>query len=138
MPVFVGLALALGVGVFGTWVGFDRDRAFYPTVLIVVASYYCLFAVMAGATSILPVEMAFLLLFGALAAVGFRLSLWLVVFGLAAHGVFDLIRGDLITNPGVPLWWPVWCLAYDVAAAAYLAWRLVSSSNAVNMQAQRG
>ena len=127
MPIMIGLALALGVGVFATLVGFDRDRAFYPTVLIVVASYYCLFALMAGATSALPYEVGLFLLFGVVAVMGFRGSLWIVVVGLALHGVFDLIRGDLIANRGVPTWWPAWCLAYDAMAAAYLAWRLVSS-----------
>jgi hypothetical protein len=24
----------------------------------------------------------------------------------------------------VPGWWPAWCLAYDVGAAAWLAWLL--------------
>ena len=28
----------------------------------------------------------------------------------------------MISNPGVPSFWPAFCLAYDVAAAAYLAW----------------
>ena len=27
-----------------------------------------------------------------------------------------------MTNPGVPAWWPAFCLGYDVAAAAILAW----------------
>ena len=44
MEYLVGVGLALVVAVFGTLVGFDRHRAFYPTVLIVIASYYGLFA----------------------------------------------------------------------------------------------
>jgi hypothetical protein len=35
----IGASLALAVSGTATLVGFDRDRAFYPTVLI-VASYY--------------------------------------------------------------------------------------------------
>ena len=62
--------------------------------------------------------------FLAVAASGFRSSLWLVVVALAAHGLFDLSHGALISNPGVPRWWPEFCLSYDVTAAAYLAWRL--------------
>ena len=30
----------------------------------------------------------------------------------------------MIENAGVPAWWPAWCLAYDVGAAAGLAWLL--------------
>jgi hypothetical protein len=32
----------------------------------------------------------------------------------------------LIQNPGVPAWWPGFCLTYDIAAAGYLAWILRS------------
>ena len=39
VPYLVGATLALAVGGLSTAVGFDRDRAFYPTVLIVIASY---------------------------------------------------------------------------------------------------
>lgn len=39
----------------GTVVGLDRDRAFYPTVIVVIASY-ALFAVMGGSTHALLVE----------------------------------------------------------------------------------
>ena len=44
----VGAVLAPLVSVFARLTGLDRDRAFYPTVLLVVASYYVLFAVMGG------------------------------------------------------------------------------------------
>lgn len=40
MPYVVGVVLSLIVALFARRVGFDRDRAFYPTVLIVVALYY--------------------------------------------------------------------------------------------------
>ena len=30
----------------------------------------------------------------------------LVAIALVAHGVFDAFHADLITNPGVPAWWP--------------------------------
>ena len=44
MEYFIGLILSLAVGVSATVIGLDRERAFYPTVLIVIASYYVLFA----------------------------------------------------------------------------------------------
>jgi hypothetical protein len=46
MEYLVGVILTLAVAAFAFVVGFDRERAFYPTVLIVIASYYALFAVM--------------------------------------------------------------------------------------------
>jgi hypothetical protein len=55
---------------------------------------------------------------------GFKSTLWLVVVALIAHGIFDLVHGHFIQNPGVPIWWPAFCSSYDVAAAAYLGWVL--------------
>jgi hypothetical protein len=40
------------------------------------------------------------------------------------HGVFDFFHGHVVSNPGVPAWWPMFCLTYDITAAIYLAWLL--------------
>jgi len=123
----VGAVLALSVGLSATFLGLDRDRAFYPTVMIVIASYYALFAVMGGSVHALAVESIVIVAFLGASIAGFRTSLWLVVAALAAHGLFDFIHGQIIANPGVPAWWPPFCLSYDVVAAAYLAWLLSRS-----------
>jgi hypothetical protein len=127
MAILVGAILALSVGLFATFVGLDRDRAFYPTVMIVIASYYALFAVMGGSVDVLLVESTVIVVFLGASIAGFRSSLWLVVAALAAHGLFDLVHGQLIANPGVPAWWPSFCLSYDLVAAGYLAWLLLRS-----------
>lgn len=118
----IGILLALLVAAFARWVGLDRDGGFYPTVLIVVASYYVLFAVMGGSTRALILESTVMAAFAAFAVAGLKRSLWLVVAGLAGHGVMDAFHGRIVNNPGVPEWWPGFCLAYDVGAAAALAW----------------
>ncbi len=124
LPYTVGIVLAIAVAVFAHVARLDRDRAFYPTVTIVVASYYVLFAVMAGSLQAVMLESVMMALFAVAAVVGFRSSAWIIVLALASHGVFDAFHGHLIANPGVPAWWPAWCLAYDVGAAAGLAWLL--------------
>ena len=124
MALLVGGVLALAVGLFARVSGLDRDRAFYPTVAIVIASYYSLFAVLGASTHALVLESLVGGGFLALATLGFRSSLWLVALALAAHGAFDLVHGAFISNPGVPPWWPAFCLAYDATAAGYLAWLL--------------
>lgn len=123
MGYAIGLVLALVVSVFARLVGFDRDRSFYPTVLVVIASYYVLFAVIGGSMRALGFEVLVMSSFVCAAVAGFRLSVWLVVAGLAAHGVFDFFHGGIVVNPGVPEWWPSFCLAYDVGAAGLLACR---------------
>ena len=127
MPLLIGVGLALGAFVLGRVVGLDRDRAFYTTALIVIAALYDLFAAMGGSTKALILESLVGGVFLAAAVVGFRHNLWIVAAGLFAHGVMDVFHGHLISNPGVPRWWPTFCGAYDVVAAACLAWLLLRS-----------
>lgn len=60
--------------------------------------------------------------FALAAVVGFKSSAWIVVGALASHGVFDALRGEVLEKSGVPVWWPALCRAYDLGAAASLAW----------------
>ncbi len=46
MEYRIGLILAVAVAGSAIAIGLDRERTFYPTVLMVIASYYVLFAVM--------------------------------------------------------------------------------------------
>jgi hypothetical protein len=124
MDYAIGIALALVVAGAAALAGFDRDRAFYPTVLVVIASYYVLFAVISGSVHAVLVESAIMTVFAALAVLGFRSRLWIVAAALAGHAVFDVVHGFLVTNPGVPVWWPAFCLAYDLTAAIAMVWLL--------------
>jgi hypothetical protein len=124
MAYLVGVVLALAISSFATVVGLDRDRAFYPTLMIVIASYYGLFAVIGGSGQTLILELVGIATFLLVSLIGFKITLWWVVGALAAHGVFDWFHELLIPDPGVPSWWPMFCLTYDVVAAAYLSWLL--------------
>jgi hypothetical protein len=121
MEYVIGVTAAIAVGLFASVIGFDKERSFYPVVLIVIAALYLLFATIAGSTESFIAEIIPALLFVAIAALGFRKTPWLVVVGLALHGVFDFFHHAVIANPGVPVWWQGWCLSYDVTAAVYLA-----------------
>ena len=136
MALLIGVLLAIAVGLFATVTRLDRDRAFYPAVTIVVASYYALFAIMGASTQILVAELLAGAAFLVVAVFGFKSSLWFVVVALAAHGIFDLTHDQFISNPGVPSWWPAFCLTYDVTAAAYLAWLLRSGRTRAAAQLQ--
>ena len=124
MPYLIGIILALVVSAYATALRLDRDGAFYPTVLMAIASLYVLFAAVGGSGRAVVVESLLAGVFVAAASLGFQRSLWVVAAGLAAHGVQDLFHARLVANPGVPAWWPAFCSAYDLAAAGYLAWRL--------------
>lgn len=131
MGYVIGISLAIVVSFFAALVRFDRDRAFYPTVTIVVASYYVLFAVIGGAGRTLMIECGFMTIFLLAAVVGFKFNLWLVVAALVGHGVLDFFHGHIVTNPGMPGWWPAFCGAYDVVSGACLAWLLTHGQDPV-------
>lgn len=126
MEFLVAVVLGVVVAGFAAVAGFDRDRAFYPTVLIVVGSYYALFAVMgASPYSALVIEIAVGLLFAVLAFYGFKKSMWLAAAGIAGHGLFDFLAHPvLVTNPGMPVWWPGFCGTIDFVLGGWLALRL--------------
>lgn len=128
MALLVGVVLGVVVWLFGRFVGLDKDRAFYATVLAVVASYYALFAVMGGSMQALLFECVIGLAFWALTAVGFKRGQWYIVAGLFGHGVFDSVHNRMVTNPGMPDWWPAFCGSIDVTMAVGLAWIILRAA----------
>jgi len=126
MAILVGVALGLLVWLFGRLVGLDLDRTCYRTILSVVALYYVLFAVMGCSVRALLLELIAVPAFFALTALGFRRSQWFVVAGLGGHGVYDCFHDLLITNPGMPVWWPPFCASIDITMAGFLAWIILS------------
>jgi hypothetical protein len=124
MEYLSGIVIATLVALSAQIVGLDKDRAFYPTLLVIVASYNGLFAVMSGSVPVLLGEAALILVFLAATYLGFKRNLWIVVAALIGHGILDCFHGLLFNNPGVPSWWPMFCATYDVVAGLVLAWLL--------------
>src|ERR1700704_37413 len=129
MEYLIGVVLAAATCVFfGMLVGFDRERLFYPMMLPPIATYYILFAAMASSTPALTNESLAASIFLMLAVVGFKKNLWLIVAALVGHGVFDFFHHLVIQNPGVPVWWPGFCMSFDVLAGGFLALLLARRS----------
>ena len=129
MEYLIGVILSPVVFVFALLTGLDRDRVFYPTVLIVITTYYILFAVMGTSLHAILIESLVAGSFLAIAVVGFKTNLWFVAVALAGHGVFDFFHHLFIENPGVPVWWPGFCLTFDVIASGFLSVLLIKRSN---------
>jgi hypothetical protein len=125
MEYLIGILIALAVCIFALLTGFDRERAFYSTVVIVVAHYYILFAVMGATSSVLISECVAAAVFIILAVIGFKTNLWIVAAALAGHGIFDFFHHLIIHDPGVPIWWPGFCMSFDVLAGGFLAMLLL-------------
>src|SRR5438045_8707210 len=102
MEYLVAVILGLVVAGFAAMSGFDRDRAFYPTVLIVIASYYVLFAAMSGSLPTVLLESIVMTVFVVAAAAGFTSSAWIVVAAaLTGHGVLDAFHRQVVENSRV-------------------------------------
>jgi hypothetical protein len=123
-----GVGLALVVCAFAMVVAFDRDRVFYPRVLIVNATYYILVAFMESSMPALAIESEVAVAFIVLAVAAFKKNLWLVVAALAGHAGFDFFHRRFIQNPSVPPLWPAFCLSFDILAAVFVAMLLTRRS----------
>jgi hypothetical protein len=131
MGYLVGFVLSLAVAGLATISGLGRERAFYPTVAIVIASYYVLFAAMGASGPTIFFEIVVASGFLGVAIYGYKNNLWLVAAIIVGHGIFDSIHHLIISNPGVPHWWPGFCLAFDVIFGAWLAVHLKERKLAV-------
>ena len=110
----VGVLLAIGVAALGKFTRFEEDRSFYSTVLIIIASYYVLFAVMGGSGHALVWELIVAAAFSTVAILGAFHAPSLVGVGIVAHGFFDLAHDAFIENSGVPTWYPSFCGSIDI------------------------
>lgn len=110
MEYLTGSVLALAVAALAAGVGFHRDRSFAPTILIVVASYYVLFALMGGSGRTLVIEIFAASGFLLLAVLGFKTNPWLIAATMLRHEVFDFLHH--LVGPE---------LAPGVAAATFVA-----------------
>lgn len=121
MEYVVGITLALLFCAGAAGLGMDRERVFYPAVVLAVTSYYLAFAVVDGRSEVMLSELAIAALFLVAAVAGFKINQWITLVALAGHGAMDAIHHLLVQNAGVPQVWPGFCMAFDVTAAAVAA-----------------
>lgn len=118
IPLLVGAGLAVVLAVGARLTRSDEERSFFPTLLIVIAAYYVLFAFMSGEAIVEEILAAAVFTLAAIVG-GARWPL-LVGIGIFMHGVFDFARPSFISNSGVPTWWPAFCGSVDVLLGAWV------------------
>jgi len=97
----------------------------YALGLALIASVYIGFGVADGRPRVIAVECAVAGMFVVLAAAAVSGPSWLIVLGLAAHGLKDLWqhRSQFVSGTR---WWPPFCLVVDWVAAATISVAIVS------------
>lgn len=97
----------------------------YAIGLALIASVYIGFAVADGRRGVLIAESGVATVFVVVAAAAVTGTPWLLVVGLAGHGLKDLWqhRRKFVANTR---WWPPFCLVVDWTAAAIIAVEIVA------------
>jgi hypothetical protein len=120
--------IGAAVGVLTIWFArFIRgERWLYSLGLLTLPGLYAFFALQAGEQAVSVREMIYGLPYVvaglAFAFVSVRQSAVVVGVLWLLHGLYDLVHSQLITNTGVPGWYPVWCFAVDAVIGSYLLW----------------
>jgi hypothetical protein len=97
------------------------DRAtVYALGLVVIAGIYVGFAVADGRAKVIAVESGVAFAFVVVAAAAVTGSPWLLVAGMAGHGLKDLWQhhSHFVANTR---WWPPFCMVVDWVVAAIIA-----------------
>jgi hypothetical protein len=98
-------------------------RSFLVLFLFIAAGLYIVFAVRAGAGALWLVgELVGVAIFGGMALLGLRGSLWWIVAAWALHPLWDV--GLHYLGPGrsfAPETYTIACLSFDLLVAAYIA-----------------
>src|SRR4051795_3698381 len=107
------------------WLG---NATVYALGLALIASIYIGFAVADGRARVIALESGVATVFVVVAAAAVTGSPWLLVVGLAGHGLKDLWqhRTQFVANTR---WWPPFCAAVDWVVAAILAVALAAGAN---------
>jgi hypothetical protein len=95
--------------------------------LTLVAAVYVGFAVADGRRNVVAVEVGVASGFVAIAVAATTGSPWLIVAGLAAHGVKDFWQHRIQFVAGTR-WWPPFCAAVDWVAAGVVAVAIMSGA----------
>ena len=115
---FIGIALSFAIAVLAKITRFDRDISFYPSILIFIASFYILFAVMAGHS--VYRELLIASTFFATAILGAYKSLFIVGLGIVAHGVYDIFHVIVFNQSVAPIWWSSFCGTVDLVLGLWV------------------
>ena len=126
-PVAWGVPLGVVQGALPCALWWADPAAVHALGLTLIAAVYVGFAVADGRRHVVLVEVAVASGFVVVAVAATTGSPWLVVAGLAAHGVKDLWQHRTRFVAGTR-WWPPFCASVDWVAAGVVAAAIVSGA----------
>lgn len=102
------------------------ERWLYSLGLLTLPGIYTFFALQAGEHAVGVKEMIYGIPYVVaglvFACVSVRQSAVVVGVLWLLHGLYDLAHSQLITNAGVPDWYPIFCFVVDAVVGSYLLW----------------
>lgn len=119
-PVAWGLVFGVGQAASPLSLWWLDKATVYALGLAAIAAIYIGFAVADGRARVIAVESGVATMFVVVAAAAVTGSPWLLVIGLAGHGLKDTWqhRRQFVANTR---WWPPFCLVVDFTVAAIIA-----------------
>jgi hypothetical protein len=127
-PILWGIGFGVIQAASPLGFGWLEPATVYALGLVLIASVYIGFAVADGRPIVVAVEISVAGLFVIVAAAAVTGPEWLLVVGLAGHGLKDLWqhRRRFVANTR---WWPPFCAAVDFVAAAIIAFEIAGGFN---------
>jgi hypothetical protein len=128
MPVIWGAAVGVAQSASPLAFWWLDPQTVYAMGLVLVAAVYIGLAVADGRPKVIVAELGVASIFVMTAAIAVTGSVWLIVIGLAGHGLKDLWqhRRQFVANTR---WWPPFCMVVDWVAAAIIAVAIVAGVN---------
>lgn len=124
IEALIGAAVGVLTIVFARFI--RGERWLYSVGLLVLPCLYAFFALQAGELAVGVKEMVYGLPYVVaglvFAFVSVRQSAVVVGVFWLLHGLYDLAHSQLITNIGVPGWYPIFCFVVDAVIGSYLLW----------------
>lgn len=120
MEYLAGISLAIAIAAFAKRFDLEKEKFFYPLILVAIALIYLVFGAFDGRAAVFTIEAIYACLF-ILAAMAAAWK-WPLIAGVAIllHGLFDLAHHLLLENTGVPDWYPGFCAAVDIPLGAFI------------------
>ena len=131
VAVIIGVAGAIGLVLVARFIAPRRELLVYGIGLGITAIAYVVFALQRGAPARhLGLELVGAALFGSAAVLGTRRWPLLMAFGWTTHVAWDLFLHPASGPAFAPVWYPWFCVGFDLVIGGYIAGLVAATTDA--------